>query len=351
MPVSADHPVVLRALRPGETGPLLAVFSQLSPRSAYLRFHAGMPRLTPAMLCQLAAVRPGDHEVVVAERAGRPVGIGRFVRDAEHPSLAELAVEVADQEHGRGVGSLLVEATARRAQAAGVSRLTAAVLSENATVRAWLRRHGAVARDDDVWLVPSRWPTLDADVHKRDQLGTDAAAGSRNCRPSGPSIDMNQEKPGKPAKTRNTTQPGESAMSFQDAIRVCLQRKYADFTGRARRSEYWFFFLFTALAGLVGSILDSLFNIRSGTYGGTGPIQGLIQLALLLPGLAVGARRLHDTGRSGWWLLIALIPVVGWIILLVFFLQDSQPDNKYGPNPKGVGQGYGPGPSEMPSTG
>jgi uncharacterized membrane protein YhaH (DUF805 family) len=138
-------------------------------------------------------------------------------------------------------------------------------------------------------------------------------------------------------------------MSFQDAVRVCLQRKYVDFTGRARRSEYWFFFLFTVLASLVGSILDGIFRLRGGAYGGTGPIQGLIQLALLLPGLAVGARRLHDTGRSGWWLLIGLIPVVGWIFLLVFFVQESQPDNQYGPNPKGVEQqGYGVGNNATP---
>jgi uncharacterized membrane protein YhaH (DUF805 family) len=136
-------------------------------------------------------------------------------------------------------------------------------------------------------------------------------------------------------------------MSFQDAIRTCL-RKYVDFTGRARRSEYWFFFLFTAIAGLVGAILDAIFGLRSGVYSGTGPIEGLIHLALLLPSLAVGARRLHDTGRSGWWLLIGLIPVVGWIILLVFFVQDSEPDNKYGPNPKGLGQGYGASYGETP---
>jgi uncharacterized membrane protein YhaH (DUF805 family) len=136
-------------------------------------------------------------------------------------------------------------------------------------------------------------------------------------------------------------------MSFRDAIRTCL-RKYVDFTGRARRSEYWFFFLFTAIAGLVGAILDAIFGIRSDVYSGTGPIEGLIHLALLLPSLAVGARRLHDTGRSGWWLLIGLIPVVGWIILIVFFVQDSQPDNKYGPNPKGLGQDYGASYRETP---
>jgi uncharacterized membrane protein YhaH (DUF805 family) len=137
-------------------------------------------------------------------------------------------------------------------------------------------------------------------------------------------------------------------MSFQDAIRTCLQRKYADFHGRARRSEYWFFILFTAIVGTVAGTLDAILGLRSGTYGGTGPIQGLLQLALLIPTLAVGARRLHDTGRSGWWLLIGLIPIVGWIILIVFFVQESQQANQYGPNPKGLGGGHDAGYSEMP---
>lgn len=134
-------------------------------------------------------------------------------------------------------------------------------------------------------------------------------------------------------------------MSFQDAIKVCLQRKYADFKGRARRSEYWFFVLFSAIVSIVGSILDAIFGLRSGT---TGPIQGILQLALLVPSLAVGARRLHDTGRSGWWLLIGLIPVVGWIVLLVFFVQDSHPANQHGPNPKEVGAGYAGTPPPAP---
>jgi uncharacterized membrane protein YhaH (DUF805 family) len=126
-------------------------------------------------------------------------------------------------------------------------------------------------------------------------------------------------------------------MSFQDAVRICLQQKYADFSGRARRSEYWFFFLFNFLAQTVAGILDGLFRIRN-AYGG--PIQGLVWLALLVPGLAVGARRLHDIGRSGWWLLIGLVPIVGWIVLLVFFVQDSHGDNKYGPSPKQYGGAY-----------
>jgi uncharacterized membrane protein YhaH (DUF805 family) len=137
-------------------------------------------------------------------------------------------------------------------------------------------------------------------------------------------------------------------MSFQEAIRVCLQRKYADFSGRARRSEFWFFVLFTVIVSTVGGILDSIFGLRSGSsYGGTGPIQGVLQLALLVPSLAVGARRLHDIGRTGWWQLIGLVPIAGWIVLLIFFVQDSRPANQYGPSPKNPGEGYAQ-PSQEP---
>ena len=124
-------------------------------------------------------------------------------------------------------------------------------------------------------------------------------------------------------------------MSFGDAVKICLS-KYVDFNGRARRSEYWWFFLFTVLVSIVASIIDAILGTDSG---GTGLISGLASLALLLPGLAVGVRRLHDTSRTGWWILIGLIPIVGWIILLVFYVQDSHGDNKYGPSPKGIGAG------------
>jgi uncharacterized membrane protein YhaH (DUF805 family) len=120
-------------------------------------------------------------------------------------------------------------------------------------------------------------------------------------------------------------------MSFVDAVKTCFS-KYVTFGGRARRSEYWWWYLFVVIVGVVASILDALFGTRSN---GTGVIQGLAGLALLLPSLAVGVRRLHDTDRSGWWLLIGLIPIVGTIVLIVFFVQDSRPDNEYGPNPKG----------------
>jgi uncharacterized membrane protein YhaH (DUF805 family) len=95
-------------------------------------------------------------------------------------------------------------------------------------------------------------------------------------------------------------------MSFGDAITTCL-RKYADFSGRATRAEYWWFYLFTVLVGWGSGIVD-----------GSGTLPLLVNLALLLPTIAAAARRLHDTGRSGWWQLIAftvigLIPLIWWL--------------------------------------
>jgi uncharacterized membrane protein YhaH (DUF805 family) len=130
-------------------------------------------------------------------------------------------------------------------------------------------------------------------------------------------------------------------MSFQDAVRTCLQQKYADFSGRARRSEYWWFALFTGLAILV---LEILFVVLGQASSALQAIFGLLvviaALAVIVPGLAVGARRLHDTGKSGWWQLLNLVPF-GGIVLLVFYVLDSTPGpNQYGPNPKGLEAGY-----------
>lgn len=111
-------------------------------------------------------------------------------------------------------------------------------------------------------------------------------------------------------------------------------RKYAEFTGRARRREYWTFVLFNILISIGLSIIDSLtgsFTLERGF----GVLGGLYALAVLIPSLAVGVRRLHDTNRSGWWLLIGLIPCIGFIVLIIFTVEDSQAgDNQYGPNPK-----------------
>jgi uncharacterized membrane protein YhaH (DUF805 family) len=105
-------------------------------------------------------------------------------------------------------------------------------------------------------------------------------------------------------------------------------KKYAVFSGRARRKEYWMFFLFNIIISFVLGFVEGL-------VGSQGIVTGLYFLAVLIPGIAVSFRRLHDTDRSGWWLLIALIPLIGTIVLLVFLVQDSKPgENQYGPNPK-----------------
>lgn len=112
---------------------------------------------------------------------------------------------------------------------------------------------------------------------------------------------------------------------------VQVLKKYAVFDGRARRKELWMFVLVNFIVGMV---LWALFAL-TGWFGTV--ISYLYSLAVLVPSLAVGARRLHDTGRTGWWLLIDLVPIVGQIVLIYFFVLDSQPGaNQYGPNPKGV---------------
>ena len=114
-------------------------------------------------------------------------------------------------------------------------------------------------------------------------------------------------------------------------------KNYVGFSGRSRRSEYWYFTLFYLVIAIVLSVLDGILFGGSVDGKGTPVLSGLFMLAMLLPFIAVGIRRLHDTDRSGWWLLIGMIPILGTIVLIVFFVQDSKPgDNRFGPNPKGV---------------
>nr|WP_255775647.1 DUF805 domain-containing protein [Microbulbifer sediminum] len=115
---------------------------------------------------------------------------------------------------------------------------------------------------------------------------------------------------------------------------LAVLRKYAVFRGRARRKEYWYFVLFNILISLVLGAVDSATgNFHPET--GLGVVSGIYGLLVLIPSIAVTVRRLHDTGRSGWWFLLALIPVLGTIVLLVFMLLDSEAGrNEYGPNPK-----------------
>ena len=115
---------------------------------------------------------------------------------------------------------------------------------------------------------------------------------------------------------------------------IVVLKKYAVFSGRARRMEYWYFALFNLLISIGLSFVD----IMTGTLSpeiGIGLLSGLYTLAVLIPSIAVSVRRLHDTDRSGWWLLLLLIPLIGVIVILVFMVLDSNPEtNEYGPNPK-----------------
>lgn len=105
-------------------------------------------------------------------------------------------------------------------------------------------------------------------------------------------------------------------------------KNYAGFSGRAQRTEYWMFCLFNILIAIALGVIEGL-------IGTMGVISIIYNLAIIIPSLAVFVRRLHDTNRSGWWFFIALVPIIGAIVLLIFLVQDSQPgDNQYGPNPK-----------------
>ena len=107
-------------------------------------------------------------------------------------------------------------------------------------------------------------------------------------------------------------------------------KKYAVFDGRAHRTEFWLFFLFSF-------IISFFLGVIVGLVGSLWFITTLYALAVLIPGLAVSVRRLHDTNRSGWWILTGLVPILGWIALLIFYVEDSRPGaNQYGPNPKGI---------------
>ena len=127
-------------------------------------------------------------------------------------------------------------------------------------------------------------------------------------------------------------------MGFATAVKS-FWSNYTNFSGRARRSEYWFIQLFLILTNLAVAAID--LALMNGDFerfiaNGGGGIVGLIWiLATLVPAVAVLIRRLHDTSRSGWWALVGLLPIVGGIILLVFTVQDSDSgDNTYGPSPK-----------------
>jgi len=106
-------------------------------------------------------------------------------------------------------------------------------------------------------------------------------------------------------------------MTFTESVSTCL-KKYANFDGAASRSEYWWFWLFLVVGGMVFGYFSEILG-------------GIFNLAMLIPQLSAGARRLHDTDRSGWWQLLMFVPVIGWIVLIVFLVQDTR-ENRYAPS-------------------
>jgi uncharacterized membrane protein YhaH (DUF805 family) len=135
----------------------------------------------------------------------------------------------------------------------------------------------------------------------------------------------------------------EARMNFTDAVSK-VYRNYVNFSGRARRSEYWWWALYMLITGSVIALIESSLGLgmgHMGMGGGSmsagyegGPLTGIWSLAHLLPGLGVAVRRLHDTERSGWWLLIVLIPVIGLLALLYFFvIKGTSGQNRFGEDP------------------
>ncbi len=113
--------------------------------------------------------------------------------------------------------------------------------------------------------------------------------------------------------------------AFVAAIKTCIS-KYVGFDGRASRSEFWYWYLFTVVVSIILSILASVASIF-------GILSGLASLALLLPGLSVSVRRLHDVDKSGWWLLIAFVPIAGLVLLYWWCIRGTVGDNQFGADP------------------
>ncbi len=122
-------------------------------------------------------------------------------------------------------------------------------------------------------------------------------------------------------------------MNFRIAIIKCFML-YTIFSGRAKRAEFWWFFLFCMIVGLMGSVIDAGLSLDT-AIGGNGVFTTLIQLATFLPSIAVGSRRLHDTNRSGWWQLLWIVVFIGWIPLIIWLASTSKNENnRFGEEPK-----------------
>ena len=121
-------------------------------------------------------------------------------------------------------------------------------------------------------------------------------------------------------------------ISFPNAIRLGFQH-YVDFKGQSSRAEYWWFALFIVVGDIITTAIDTI--VLGTDLGGTGLLAAVWGLATLIPSLAIGVRRLHDINKSGWWLLLWFVLVIGWIVMIVWAIKrgDEGP-NKYGPDPR-----------------
>ena len=117
-------------------------------------------------------------------------------------------------------------------------------------------------------------------------------------------------------------------MDFKTAVTTVLQKKYADFSGRASRSEFWWFTLFAFIVNMLSNIIFGAIGI--------GFLAMIVSLALLVPSIAVAVRRLHDRDMIGWWVLLGLVPVINIALLVICALEGTAGPNKYGADPKGA---------------
>ena len=189
-----------------------------------------------------------------------------------------------------------------------------------------LIRSGTIRRDTLVW-----YPGM-PEWRPAGQVNDFASLFAQAPPPSGPSGQRTGPNDG---PYQSQVRPDQAApydaakrMGFGDAIKTCF-RKYAVFRGRARRPEYWWWTLFNLLLSIALALVD----LAIAGINGPEVLSNLSNLALFLPSLAVGVRRLHDTDRSGWWILLWLIPLIGWIIIIVFLCQrGTEGPNRFGPD-------------------
>jgi uncharacterized membrane protein YhaH (DUF805 family) len=189
-----------------------------------------------------------------------------------------------------------------------------------------LIRSGTIRRDTMVWYAGM------SDWRPAGQVNDFASWFTRTPAPSRPSGQRTGPNDG---PYQSQIRPDQAApryaakpMGFGGAIKACFY-KYADFKGRARRPEYWWWTLFNLLLSLALALVD----LAIAGVNGPEVLSNLVNLALFLPSLAVGVRRLHDTDRRGWWILLWLIPLIGWIIIIVFLCQrGTEGPNRFGPD-------------------